>query len=184
MMLTIRAHLWRFLPAFFLIGIMWLLWKALYIKNIPEDQISSKPFPSFSLNDVRHEEKAVTLADLQGQVSIVHVWASWCDVCVREHQEWLNIINQWPYPLVGMVYRDDANTVKTILAEKGDPFTLLLNDRTGQLGVDLGIVGTPETFIVDANGVIRYHHLGAIDQAYFESELLPVLKQLNGNDVG
>lgn len=175
---SMSGKFWRFIPAIFLGGILWVLWKGLTVEHTfsPEKESS---FPLFSLEDVRQTDKQVSLSDLKGQVSVVHVWATWCGICVKEHDEWIKIKEKWPHALVGVVYRDDSEKVLTVLNKKGDPYNFLLNDISGSLGLDLGIMGTPETFIVDAQGVIRFHHLGPVTQKTFESTFLPVIEKLN-----
>lgn len=168
----------RYVPVVFLGLLIWVLWKGLNVGEPLASSIEhSSAFPSFSLADVREPQKLITAHDLEGKLSIVHIWATWCGICLQEHDEWVKILQKWPYPFVGVVYRDDTQSVLAHLKHKSDPYTFLLNDASGKLGLDLGLKGTPQTYIVDAQGIIRFHHLGAIDRQIFEKELLPVLKQ-------
>jgi len=178
-LIGLRENSWRFLPALILGIIIWVLFKGLDFKQQdPTPQISDFPFPEFSLEDVRTKQ-IVTLDDLKGQLYIAHVWASWCRICINEHDVLTQIKNKWPYNLLGIVYRDNPDKALSILANKGDPYEYLLNDQAGQLGLSLGLTGTPETFIVDSQGVIRYHHLGALTFLQFENQILPILEQIN-----
>lgn len=177
----IRQQILRFLPALFIIFVMAILWKGLHIYH-EETHQREFPFPEFSLADIREGDAIRTLENIKGQISIVHIWASWCGICIKEHDEWLNIKNLWSYPLIGIIYRDDAKKVIEILNNKGDPYTYLLNDTQGSLGLDLGIRGTPETYIIDREGVIRFHHLGPLTQNSFETILLPVLERLENEN--
>ncbi len=174
---TLRQQVWRFIPGLVLGMILIILWKALTVEDSPSANQES-PFPAFSLGDVRTPDKMVSLNDVKGQVSIVHVWATWCGICVKEHDEWLRIKNKWPNEIVGIVYRDDADKVKSLLEKKGDPYQYLLNDSTGSLGLKLGLMGTPETYIVDSNGVIRFHYLGPVSLSQFEQHFLPVIEKI------
>lgn len=180
-LLTLRQKLWRFLPALFLMALMWILWKGLVIDHQQYNN-DDMPFPTFTLGDIRTGYKPRSLTDLKGQVSVVHIWASWCGICVKEHEEWLRIKEKWPHALVGIVYRDDSQKVLNILARRGDPYNYLLDDVSGSLGLDLGIMGTPETFIVDKEGIIRFHHLGPVTQKTFETTFLPIIDKLKSDN--
>lgn len=177
-----RQTLWRYVPAIILGVVLYVLWKGLYV-NHEADKTQAVPFPTFSLNDIVHPDKNVTTDNLKNQVSIVHVWASWCGICVKEHDEWVRIKQKWDIPLVGVIYRDDASKIKEILNKKGDPYQFVLDDKSGSLGLDLGLVGTPETFIVDNKGVIRYHHLGPVKLSQFENDFLPIIEKLKNEQV-
>ncbi|MGD9592158.1 MAG: redoxin family protein [Candidatus Berkiella sp.] len=168
----------RFIPAMVLGGILLLLYRSM---SLPENEAPSDQsyFPAFTLKDVRSSEKLVSLDNVKGQLSIVHVWATWCGACVKEHSEWIQIHRKWPYPLIGIVYRDDANKVNYLIKDKGDPYQYLMNDETGSLGLNLGLMGTPETFIVDKKGMIRFHLYGPVSVSRFEKEVLPVLEQIS-----
>lgn len=168
----------RFIPGIILGLVLILLYQSML--QAPKEEIAqSSPFPEFSLADVRSPEKIVSLNDVKNQVSIVHVWATWCGVCVKEHHEWLDIKNKWPYDIVGVVYRDDADKVNHLMQEKGDPYQYLLNDTSGSLGLSLGLMGTPETFVVDKQGVIRFHAYGPMTVSKFEQEIVPVIEKIN-----
>lgn len=177
MLSSLKQNAWRFLPALFLILVIWILGKGLYLDKKSQG-MDDKSFPGFSLFDIRDAKKSITQEDLIGKVTIVHIWASWCGICVKEHQDWINIKNQWPYPFVGIVYRDSASQVISLLKKQGDPYDLLINDQSGNLGLELGIVGTPITYIVDKEGVIRFHHLGPVSYEEFENQLLPLMNEL------
>src|SRR5258708_4961141 len=124
---TMGQQGWRLLPVFFLTILMLILWEGLYVRHHNETVLHKEfPFPEFSLTDVRQGKEMLTLAHLKGHVGIVHVWATWCGICVKEHEEWLSIKNRWTYPLIGIVYRDDVTKVLEILNRKGDPYTYLV----------------------------------------------------------
>lgn len=167
------------IPIFLIAAIIWVFWKGLSLPHFTSQSHEiDKPFPAFSLNEVRPPHNALTQDIFKNKVSIVHIWAAWCSVCVQEHQAWNAIAKTWHYPLIGVIYRDNPQLVQNILAKKGDPYTHLLNDDAGTLGIELGLVGTPETFIVDQQGHVQFHHVGAINKADFEKEMLPILQKL------
>ncbi len=177
MNVTLKRFL-KFLPAMILGGILLLLYQSLRLPPNETPQ-QENAFPTFSLADIRTPTQQVSTDNLKGSVKVVHVWATWCGVCVKEHSDWLQIKNKWPFDLVGIVYRDDANKVNHLMKEKGDPYQFLMNDDSGSLGLALGLMGTPETFVVDKNGVIRFHLYGPVDVSRFEKDILPVLQRIN-----
>ncbi|MBS0289784.1 MAG: redoxin family protein [Proteobacteria bacterium] len=170
-------YLWRFIPVMVLGIVLLILYKSLTLQKSAVAQ--EKPFPTFSLADLRMPEKIVTLPDLKKGPCIVHVWATWCGICVKEHNEWLKIKKKWSYDLVGVVYRDEVNQVKRLLQAKGDPYQYLLHDASGTLGLNLGLIGTPETFVIDKKGIIRYHQYGPVSLSKFEKDLVPLLEKIS-----
>jgi cytochrome c biogenesis protein CcmG/thiol:disulfide interchange protein DsbE len=162
--------------------LLWFLWKGLSMGGqsmIVVDNQQGRAFPNFSLAKVDNQDELVTLKDIKGKVQLVHIFASWCGVCMDEHATWMTINKKWPYPIIGVVYLDEVEAVKAILAKKGDPYAVILNDAKGKLGLDLGLVGIPETYVLDNKGNIRMHQLGAMSLQQFESELLPMLTELS-----
>ena len=124
------AHFMYALPWLAAVAVvLWVLWKGLFVNRDDQSIIKGKAFPEFSLADLKTTESK-TLQDLKEKISIVHIWASWCGVCVKEHDEWLKITQKWHYPLVGVVYRDNPVSALNILKQKGDPYTYLLNDQS------------------------------------------------------
>ncbi|MGE3319293.1 MAG: redoxin family protein [Candidatus Berkiella sp.] len=161
--------------------LLWLLWKGLFVAQpmtVVENH-QGQTFPAFTLAKINDVNSQITLKDLQGKPHLVHIFASWCGVCMEEHATWMTIKNKYPYPIVGVVYRDEEEPVKELLAKKGDPFIYVLNDMDGKLGLDLGLMGVPETYVLDAKGKVRMHQLGAISLAQFEAEIAPLLDNLS-----
>lgn len=158
-----------------------MLWKGLSLapKNLP-DLISDRQVPKFTLPLINDPMKIITEQELKGEVGLVHVWATWCSVCLQEHAELLNLNKQYPqYPIYGISFQDETDAVLSWLNSQGNPFKLSISDEDGHLGFELGLRGTPETFIIDKQGTIRYHHMGMLTLEEFEKNLLPKLKALN-----
>jgi cytochrome c biogenesis protein CcmG, thiol:disulfide interchange protein DsbE len=114
----------------------------------------------------------IELAQFKGTPIIVNVWASWCVACVDEHP----VFNRYresadAVPIVGIAYRDKAEDARNWLAQLGNPFTAIIHDETGRIGIDLGITGAPETFFIDANGRVRYKHIGGVDSQIIASKV-------------
>lgn len=171
---------WQMSIAILVAVLLWFLWKGLFVQHptVVVDSQKGHPFPNFTLAKVEDPSSQVTLKDLQGKPHLVHIFASWCGVCVEEFDTWTTISKKFPYPIVGVVYRDEEAPVKALLEKKGNPFIYVLNDVDGKLGVELGLMGVPETYILDAKGNIRMHQLGALSLAQFEAEFAPLLDTL------
>ncbi len=115
---------------------------------------------------------------LRGQVWVLNVWASWCGPCVQEHPYLVSLAQQRDLPLVGLNYKDQPGDAQQWLARLGDPFTYLLDDRRGDVGLDWGVYGVPETFIIDHQGRVRYKHVGPVDEAALLEQLIPIIDDL------
>jgi cytochrome c biogenesis protein CcmG/thiol:disulfide interchange protein DsbE len=135
-----------------------------------------RPLPGFQEPGLLDTDP-VTPADLTGQVSLLNVWATWCPPC-REEMPYLVALAESGVTIHGLAYKDDANAVRQWLAHYGNPFRTLMDDADGSLGLDLGVYGAPETFLLDADGVIRYRHVGIIDPRVWEEDFLPRIRAL------
>jgi cytochrome c biogenesis protein CcmG/thiol:disulfide interchange protein DsbE len=142
-----------------------------------------KPMPEFELVDVVHPERSVRKEDLLGHVSLVNVWATWCPNCVTEHPQLMRISRQGSVRLIGVNYNDDIEKAQSWLQKYKDPYWVSLADTEGKLGIDLGVYGAPETFVLDANGMIRFRHVGPVTQQVWEEILLPVVKEVKGEKI-
>lgn len=126
------------------------------------------------------------LHDMRGQVWILNVFASWCAACVDEAPSLLRFSKQHTIPLIGLAYKDAPVDTQQWLAKFGNPYQTVAVDQTGNVGIDFGVYGVPETYIIDAKGVIRYRHVGAVDDRFYEQHVLPILeadKQANAKDL-
>jgi cytochrome c biogenesis protein CcmG/thiol:disulfide interchange protein DsbE len=147
-----------------------LLYRGLYLdpSELPSALIG-KPFPAFSLPAVQ-DGKPLTRNDLLGKPALVNVWGTWCVACRVEHPVLTKLAEQGVV-IYGVNYKDvNADAVKW-LSEFHDPYQLNINDEAGSLGLNLGVYGAPETFLIDAKGVIRYKHVGVIDQTVWREKL-------------
>ena len=138
-----------------------------------------KPVPQFDLPTLGDARRA-SRADLIGAPRLVNVWATWCPTCLAEHGELLRIRAETGLSIVGINYKDDAAEAIAWLNRYGDPYDFNIVDANGDLGVNLGVYGAPETFLVDAEGVVRYKHVGAVTAAVWRDELAPALRALAG----
>ena len=136
-----------------------------------------KPAPEFALGTLATPDTQVRRADLLGKPYLLNVWASWCAQCREEHPLLVELGRSGKVDLVGLNYHDELPAARDWLTDRGDPYRLTLFDPQGRLGLDLGVYGVPETFLVDAAGVIRYKHIGPLTPEVLEREVLPLLVQ-------
>ena len=138
-----------------------------------------KPFPAFALPEL-HAWAPLQASDITaGEVTLVNIWGSWCPTCRFEHP-YLEDLAQRGLRVVGINYKDDPQLAVEWLQRFGDPYALIVHDFDGSLGIDLGVYGAPENFLVDADGVIRYKRVGMVDDRVWSSEIEPLYLELGG----
>lgn len=137
-----------------------------------------RPVPRFELAPVKGRALGLASGDLRGEVSVVNVFASWCTACRDEHPLWMKLSAQGIVPVHGLNYKDRPDDAARWLGELGDPYTRTGADLDGRAGIDWGVYGVPETFVVDKRGVIRHKIIGAITPQIVEQRLLPLVRQL------
>jgi len=163
------------LAVFLLVAVF--LYRGLYLDpaELPSAMIG-KPFPAFALPSVQGDRQ-LTEADLKGKPALVNVWATWCVSCKVEHPV-LNKLAQQGVVIYGVNYKDvNADALKW-LAEFHNPYQMDIRDEQGSLGLDLGVYGAPETFFIDAKGIIRDKYVGVIDETVWREKLAPVYQAL------
>jgi cytochrome c biogenesis protein CcmG, thiol:disulfide interchange protein DsbE len=156
-----------------------LLVRGLFLDphKIPSPLVG-KPLPAFRLPALENPKKIVSNEDLRNRVVVINVWASWCVTCKEEHGVLMELARRKLAPIIGLNYKDTHTDAIAVLKNEGNPYEVSLMDRDGRTGIDWGVYGVPETFILDKGGVIRYKHIGAITQADLEQKLLPLIKNL------
>jgi cytochrome c biogenesis protein CcmG/thiol:disulfide interchange protein DsbE len=137
-----------------------------------------KPAPQFTLKQVSAPEKTFSPQDMKGQVWMLNVWASWCTACRVEHPLLVEIGRSGIVPLVGLDYKDKPEDALKFLQQQGNPYALSALDLDGRVGIDFGVYGVPETFIIDKQGVIRHKQVGPITPEALEKEILPLIAKL------
>ncbi|MEW5710042.1 MAG: DsbE family thiol:disulfide interchange protein [Pseudomonadota bacterium] len=148
-------------------------------REVPSPLVG-KPAPEIGLALLRDPQKSFRTADLQGQVWLLNVWASWCVACREEHPLLLEVARSGVVPLVGLNYKDHREEALAWLERFGDPYRFSVMDREGRVGIDYGVYGVPETFVIDAEGVIRYKHIGPLTPERWRERLLPLIRELQG----
>ena len=171
------------LPLATFLVLLLLLWRGL--GNDPSllpSTLIDRPLPKFSVPALAEPQRLVTPADLQGHIALLNVWATWCPTCLAEHAN-LKALAEQGVVIYGVNYKDDPEKARQWLQRFGDPYRLTINDEAGQLGIDLGVYGAPETYLLDARGVIRYRHVGELNERVWQESFLPriqALKQEHG----
>jgi cytochrome c biogenesis protein CcmG/thiol:disulfide interchange protein DsbE len=164
--------------AVFLVVAVFLL-RGLWLdpREVPSPFID-KPAPAFTLVKLEQPDAKFSPADMKGQVWLLNVWASWCVACRQEHPLLVELSKQKAVPLIGLNYKDKPEAAKAWLAQWGDPYDFSVKDTDGRIGIEYGVYGVPETFLIDKGGVIRYKQIGPITEEIWKSKLLPLLEQL------
>lgn len=165
------------LVTFTMIGIFLGIGLTLNPGEVPSPLIG-KPAPEFALPPVRGRIEGLSTKDLKGDVSLVNVFASWCTACLDEHPLLMQLYQENIVPIYGLNYKDRPEDAAAWLDTLGDPYTRTGADINGRVGIDWGVYGVPETFIVDRQGQIAYKHIGAIDAKVLKETLLPLIKDL------
>jgi len=172
----LRRNLWP-LAIFTVIAMFLGVGLTLNPREIPSPLIG-KPVPEFRLEPVKGRTLGLASSDLRGEVSIVNVFASWCVECRAEHPLWMQIRSEGSIPLHGLNYKDRPEDAARWLDELGDPYTRTGADLNGRVGIDWGVYGVPETFVVDKHGMIRHKLIGAVTRKALDEKVLPLVRKL------
>ena len=158
-----------------------LLWRGMSLdpKIVPSPLID-KQAPAFSLAMLEDQSRKLSTADLIGQVWVLNVWASWCVSCRAEHEVITALASRNLVTVVGLNYKDESADATRWLQQFGNPYATSVIDRDGRVGIDWGVYGVPETFVIGADGLIKYKHIGPVTHESLEQKIMPVLKELLG----
>jgi len=147
-------------------------------RTVPSPFID-KPAPAFRLEQLQQPKLAFVPEDMRGKVWMLNVWASWCASCRIEHPILVDMARKRVVPIVGLNYKDKREDAIAWLARHGDPYELSAWDIDGRVGIDYGVYGAPETFLIDKQGVIRHKQIGPITPEALEKTILPLIRKLN-----
>jgi cytochrome c biogenesis protein CcmG/thiol:disulfide interchange protein DsbE len=137
-----------------------------------------KAAPEFSLPQLHDQEKMISSNDLKGKVWLLNFWASWCGGCKEEHPVLIRIAQSGEVPIYGMDYKDERSEALAWLKEWGNPYPVVAVDESGRVGINYGVYGVPETYVIDKAGVIRYKQIGPIREDILEKKILPLVREL------
>jgi cytochrome c biogenesis protein CcmG, thiol:disulfide interchange protein DsbE len=173
-----KALRW-FIPLAIFLVLVVFLWMGLgRDPSIVPSPLIDKPAPAFKLTQLHNPNESLGVEDLKGKVWLLNVWASWCVSCREEHPILLQLAKSKLLPVYGLDYKDKPEQALQWLAQNGDPYTASVVDGDGRVGIDYGVYGVPETFLIDKSGVIRYKQIGPITAAALKDKILPLAREL------
>ena len=176
-------RLWPYLlpiATFACVGV--LLYLGLYRDpTLVPSPLIGKPVPRFALGPVQGREQGLSSRDLRGEVTLVNVFASWCVACRDEHPLLMALEREDVIPIHGLNYKDTPDAAAAWLDALGDPYTRIGADLDGRVGLDWGVYGVPETFVVDRNGRIAYKHIGPVTPRVLDEVVLPLVRTLRAD---
>lgn len=146
--------------------------------NLLPSVLLNKPLPIVNAPQLDEQSVPVTLEQFKGQITLLNVWATWCDNCHLEHPIFLDIARQQRIQIIGLNYKDDRSAAKKYLSAMGNPYVANIYDPTGKIGMQLGVYGTPETFIIDQDGIVRYKFIGPITLDTWQKIVIPQVQKL------
>jgi cytochrome c biogenesis protein CcmG, thiol:disulfide interchange protein DsbE len=168
------------LPLALFLGLVVFL--AIGLRKDPHEVPSpliNKAAPAFRLPQLHDPAKTFSAQEMRGKVWLLNVWASWCVSCREEHPVLLDLARSGTVPLYGLNYKDQRNDALAWLGEFGDPYLLSAADLDGRVGIDYGVYGAPETYLIDREGVIRFKHIGPLSPDVIQGKILPLARDLN-----
>ena len=146
-------------------------------REVPSPLIN-KPAPAFEVAQLAQPNKTFSPASMKGQVWILNVWASWCVACREEHPVLVELAKSQIAPVIGLDYKDKREDAMAMLAKQGNPYALSAFDGNGRVGIDYGVYGVPETYIIDKAGVIRFKHIGPLTMDLLNQKIYPLVTEL------
>lgn len=177
-----QMKIWFLIPLIVFAGFVVMLYMRL---GQPTDIVTNtaleRPVPTFELPLLSDTSRIMTNDNLPDQPFLMNIWGSWCPTCIIEHP-FLMQLEERGVNLVGVNYKDDIGDALGYLNRGGDPFSMSIQDSSGQFALDLGLTGAPETFVVDGEGIIRQHIVGEINESNWQSRITPCLMLLNEAD--
>lgn len=146
-------------------------------REVPSPLVG-KPAPAFVLPQLNVPGKSFSPADMKGKVWLFNVWASWCVACEEEHPVLMELARLNIVPIYGMDYKDKRDAAMRVLERRGDPYVLTVTDADGRTGIDYGVYGVPETYVIDKQGVIQYKQIGPVTPENLREKILPLVAEL------
>ena len=147
-------------------------------REVPSPLID-KPTPAFTLPQLHEPGKTFSSQSLLGKVWLLNVWASWCAACKDEHPHLVELSRTGKVILIGLDYKDTRDAALATLKKEGDPYLLSAVDADGRVGINYGVYGVPETFVIDKTGIIRYKHIGPVTPEVLSKKILPLMDRLS-----
>lgn len=174
-----RHSLLYVLPIVVLGALIAVFWRGLYLNpRILPSPLIGKSVPQFSLPRLHDPQQAFTQQEFLGKISLLNVWATWCVACRDEQQTLMTFAKQNVVPIYGLDYKDDRPSALAWLMQRGNPYTAVAFDASGNVAINWGVYGAPETFLIDQHGIIRYKYIGPLTPDVIQKDLLPRIQAL------
>lgn len=169
----------RWIPLAIFLALAGFLFKGLYLdpREVPSPLID-KAAPAFNLPVVGEPGKSFSPTDMKGQVWLLNVWAPWCVSCRQEHPFLMQVKTQGRVPVVGLNWKDKEREAAALLTQVGSPYVAVADDVPGLVGIDYGVTGTPETYLIDQQGIVRFKFVGPLHPQVWQDKIEPKLKEL------
>ena len=164
-----------------LLFIVLVVFLAIGLNRDPQEVPSpliNKPAPAFEIPQLSDANQSFSPASMKGQVWILNVWASWCVACREEHPVLVELAKSKAAPIIGLDYKDKREDALAMLAMQGNPYLLSAFDSNGRVGIDYGVYGVPETYVIDKAGTIRFKHIGPITMNILNQKIYPLISEL------
>jgi cytochrome c biogenesis protein CcmG/thiol:disulfide interchange protein DsbE len=149
-------------------------------KLVPSPLVG-KPMPAFTLTRLQDPNATISDTDIKGKVALLNIWATWCVSCRAEHETLLELARTGKVDIYGLNYKDDRTAAQQWLRQLGDPYVANAFDDTGRVGIDWGVYGAPETFIIDRQGIVRHKHVGPLTPDVVNEQILPLVAELQAS---
>jgi len=146
-------------------------------REVPSPLIN-RPAPDFKVSQLIQADQHFSPADLKGQVWVLNVWASWCVSCREEHEQLIAFSKRKAAPLIGLDYKDPRMDALKVLAQRGNPYDITAVDQDGRVGIDFGVYGVPETYVIDKQGIIRFKQICPVTVEVLEKTIYPLIDRL------
>ena len=169
------------LPLVVFVVLVGFLIRGLFLdpSEVPSPLIG-KPAPAFDLEQLHNPQERIASRELLGKVWLLNVWASWCVSCRAEHPLLMEMARSNMAPIYGLDYKDEREDAIATLRQLGNPYTVSAHDYDGRVGMDYGVYGVPETYVIDKQGVIRYKQIGPITRKVLDERIAPLIRELQG----
>ena len=164
-----------------LLFIVLVIFLALGLNRDPQavpSPLINKPAPAFEIPQLSEASQTFSPASMKGQVWILNVWASWCVACREEHPVLVELAKSKVAPVIGLDYKDKREDALAMLTKQGNPYLLSAFDANGRVGIDYGVYGVPETYVIDKAGMIRFKHIGPITMNILNQKIYPLISEL------
>ena len=164
-----------------LLFIVLVVFLAIGLNRDPQEVPSpliNKPAPAFEISQLSDANQSFSPASMKGQVWILNVWASWCVACREEHPVLVELAKSKTAPIIGLDYKDKREDALAMLSKQGNPYLLSAFDANGRVGIDYGVYGVPETYVIDKAGMIRFKHIGPITMNILNQKIYPLISEL------